>query len=208
MDVDAFGVVRIHWHSVFADELASLAADALQALAFEILAADPALADDPATHVTMLRVLGVACGSHGMAGGQAFDLAAVRQSLTAAELERMHVHKTGALIRASVHLGALVARVGDGPMLDALLRYAHCIGLAFQIRDDILDIEGVSEVIGKTAGKDVANAKPTYPAVLGIEASRVLLAELTNEAIVICHALGERGSDLAALARFVAERES
>jgi geranylgeranyl pyrophosphate synthase len=156
----------------------------------------------------MLRSLAAACGAHGMAGGQAFDLAAVGKRLTPDELERMHVYKTGALIRASVRLGALAAGCDDATALAALERYGHCIGLAFQIRDDILDIEGDSATLGKTAGKDIADAKPTYPAILGMQASRAQLKRLTDEAIAALAAFGARGAELAALARYVAERES
>ena len=208
MDDDALRRGKPTCHVAFGEAMAILAGDALQALAFEILASDPALHVDAATRVEMLRVLGAACGSHGMAGGQAFDLAAVGHKLDAAELERMHVHKTGALIRAAVRLGALAANSADLHVLEQLEKYAHCLGLAFQIRDDILDIEGDSAVIGKTAGKDAANDKPTYPAILGMEASLKWLQALTDEATAAASSLGERGADLVALARFVAERES
>jgi farnesyl diphosphate synthase len=208
MDDDALRRGRPTCHIAFGEAMAILAGDALQALAFEILATDAAMAVDADTRVTMLRTLGAACGSHGMAGGQAFDLAAVGHMLTPTELERMHVHKTGALIRASVHLGALAANCRDEDLLQNLQRYGHCLGLAFQIRDDILDVEGDSATIGKTAGKDAANAKPTYPAILGMEASRGLLAQLTEEAIGAVAPLQQRGADLIALARFVAERAS
>jgi geranylgeranyl pyrophosphate synthase len=156
----------------------------------------------------MLRTLAAACGAHGMAGGQALDLAAVGKTLTADALDRMHEHKTGALIRASVRLGALAAGCNDDVTLAALDRYAHAIGLAFQIRDDILDVEGDSTSLGKTAGKDAANAKPTYPAILGMDASRARLAQLTDMAIAALAPLGERAGKLAELARYVAEREN
>jgi geranylgeranyl pyrophosphate synthase len=186
--------------------MAILAGDALQALAFEILAADKT--HDPGTHVEMLCALAAACGSHGMAGGQALDLAAVGQRLAPDELDRMHEHKTGALIRASVRLGALTAGCADATTLAALDRYGHAIGLAFQVRDDILDVEGDSAVIGKTAGKDAADSKPTYPAILGMDASHARLAKLTDEAIAALAPLGERAQELIELARYVAERES
>jgi farnesyl diphosphate synthase len=156
----------------------------------------------------MLLALAAACGSHGMAGGQAFDLAAVGQRLSASELERMHVHKTGALIRASVRLGALAAGCRDAMTLDALERYGHAIGLAFQIRDDLLDIEADTMQLGKTAGKDAAASKPTYPAILGIDASRAELAALTSNALAAIEPLGARAKPLRDLARFVAERSS
>ena len=188
--------------------MAILAGDALQALAFEVLADDPMLATGADTRLAMLRTLAAACGSHGMAGGQAFDLAAVGRALDAAELERMHVHKTGALIRASVQLGALAAGCADTRTLAALNDYGHAIGLAFQIRDDLLDIEADTGQLGKTAGKDVAANKPTYPSILGTEASRANLAALTARALAAIEPLGRAGDDLRNLAHFVAERGS
>ncbi len=208
MDDDALRRGRPTCHIEFGEAMAILAGDALQALAFEVLAADPQLVDAPRTHVEMLRVLAAACGAQGMAGGQALDLAAIGQRLTPDELERMHVHKTGALIRASVRLGALAAGCADQAVLAALERYGHCIGLAFQIRDDIIDIEGDSATLGKTAGKDAANAKPTYPAILGMDASRAQLAQLTEAAIAALTPLGARAVELADIARYIAERRN
>ncbi|MEO7935077.1 MAG: (2E,6E)-farnesyl diphosphate synthase [Dokdonella sp.] len=208
MDDDAMRRGRPTCHIEFGEAMAILAGDALQALAFEVLADDEIAGIDAKTRLDMLRVLANACGSHGMAGGQAFDLSAVGQRLTAAELERMHVHKTGALIRASVRLGALAAGCTDFGTLDALERYGHCVGLAFQIRDDILDVQGNSEQLGKTLGKDAAQSKPTYPAILGLKASAALLAELTEEALNVIAPLGESAENLRELARFIAERES
>ena len=208
MDDDDLRRGRPTCHIAFGEAMAILAGDALQALAFELLAADPALRVDAAARVEMLRVLGAACGSHGMAGGQALDLAAVGKRLDAGELERMHAHKTGALIRASIRLGALAAGRRDAAELDALERYGRGIGLAFQIRDDILDIEGDSDIIGKTAGKDAANDKPTYPAIHGLEESRRLLAALTDEAIAAVGTLGACAAELVEIARFVADRRS
>jgi farnesyl diphosphate synthase len=139
MDDDDLRRGRPTCHVAFGEAMAILAGDALQALAFEILAGD--VGHDSRTHVEMLRTLAAACGSHGMAGGQALDLAAVGARLTPDELDRMHEHKTGALIRASVRLGTLGAGCTDAATLAALDRYGHAIGLAFQIRDDILDVE-------------------------------------------------------------------
>jgi farnesyl diphosphate synthase len=188
--------------------MAILAGDALQALAFEVLANDVNLNVDAAVHLDMLRTLSLACGSHGMAGGQAFDLAAVGKTLNANELERMHVHKTGALIRAAVRLGALAAGCQDAATLAALETYGHSIGLAFQIRDDLLDVEAETSALGKTAGKDVAAGKPTYPAILGIEASRAELMRLTAAALDALDPLGAGATTLRDLAHFVAARTS
>jgi farnesyl diphosphate synthase len=208
MDDDALRRGRPTCHVAFGEAAAILAGDALQALAFELLAGDRTLADAPAVLVDMLHTLAAACGSQGMAGGQAFDLAAVGARIDAGELERMHVHKTGALIRASVRLGALAARCDDADLLAALDRYGHAIGLAFQIRDDILDVEGDSATLGKTAGKDAANDKPTYPAILGLQGSRTRLGDLTAAAVAALAPWGEDMRELTALARYVAERDS
>jgi len=206
MDDDDLRRGRPTCHIAFGEATAILAGDALQALAFEVLAADPARRGDPGIHVEMLKTLAGACGAHGMAGGQALDLAAVGKRLTQEQLETMHVHKTGALIRASVRLGALAAGCRDEDRLAALDRYGHCVGLAFQIRDDILDVEGDSTTIGKTAGKDAADAKPTYPSVFGMDGSRRRLRALTEEACVAVAPLGTRAADLTELARYVADR--
>jgi farnesyl diphosphate synthase len=208
MDDDALRRGRPTCHVVFGEAMAILAGDALQALAFEVLADDPALVISSGVRLAMLRTLATACGSHGMAGGQAFDLAAVGKPLDAAELERMHVHKTGALIRASVHLGALAAGSEDEATFAALQAYGHAIGLAFQIRDDLLDIEAGTEQLGKTAGKDVAANKPTYPSILGVDASRAGLAALTTRALEAIEPLGPAAAHLRDLARFVAQRRS
>lgn len=205
MDDDALRRGRPTCHVVFGEAMAILAGDALQALAFEILAEDTARQTSTATGMAMLRTLSRACGAEGMAGGQALDLAAVGQSLTLAELEHMHACKTGALIRASVQLGAL-AVAGDADLLQALDRYASAVGLAFQVRDDILDVEGESTVIGKTAGKDAAAGKPTFPSIIGLDASRARLAALTNAALAAIAPLGERGALLEELARYAAHR--
>ena len=208
MDDDALRRGRPTCHVAFGEAMAILAGDALQALAFEVLAGDATLPNAPRIHVEMLATLAAACGSHGMAGGQALDLAAVGKHLTPQQLEQMHVHKTGALIRASVRLGALASGCEDKALLDALDRYGHSIGLAFQIRDDILDIEGDSAMIGKTAGKDAADEKPTYPGILGMTEARIQLRHFTDAAIAAISPLGARANDLIAIARYVAERDS
>ena len=205
MDDDALRRGRPTCHIVFGEAMAILAGDALQALAFEILANDSSQRTNPAAGMAMLRALGRACGAEGMAGGQALDLAAVGHPLTLDELEHMHACKTGALIRASVQLGALVAGA-DGDTLQALDRYAHAVGLAFQVRDDILDVEGESAVIGKTAGKDAAAAKPTFPSIIGRDASHARLAELTDTALAAIAPLGERAALLEELALYAAHR--
>jgi geranylgeranyl pyrophosphate synthase len=206
MDDDDLRRGRPTCHIAFGEATAILAGDALQALAFEILASQTAQTIGAGLRLEMLRTLGAACGAHGMAGGQAIDLAAVGRKLDLPALENMHAHKTGALIRASVRLGALSAGCADPGLLDALERYGHAIGLAFQVRDDILDVEGETHALGKTAGKDAASAKPTFPSVIGMEASRAHLRELVDEALAALEPLGERAPPLAELARYVAER--
>jgi farnesyl diphosphate synthase len=205
MDDDALRRGRPTCHIVFGEAMAILAGDALQALAFELLADDHAGPIDPAIRVAMLRTLGRACGAEGMAGGQALDLAAVGQQLGLAELEHMHACKTGALIRASVRLGGLLAGA-DADALNVLDAYGHAVGLAFQVRDDILDVEGESAVIGKTAGKDAAADKPTFPSIIGLDASRARVSELTATALDAIAPWGTHASLLAELARYAAHR--
>jgi farnesyl diphosphate synthase len=207
MDDDALRRGRPTCHIVFGEAMAILAGDALQALAFEILADETAGHGDAATGMAMLRTLGRACGAEGMAGGQALDLSAIGRTLTLEELEHMHACKTGALIRASVQLGALRAGA-DADTRAALDRYAHAVGLAFQVRDDILDVEGESAVIGKTAGKDAAAGKPTFPSIIGLDASRARLVELTAAALAAIAPLGERGELLRSLAHYSANRSN
>ena len=206
MDDDDLRRGRPTCHVVFGEAMAILAGDALQALAFEILATSEG-DDDPRQRIAMLRTLGAACGAEGMAGGQAFDLSAVGRRLSLDELERMHAYKTGALIRASVRLGALAAGCRDDALLERLDRYAHAVGLAFQVRDDILDVEGESAVIGKTAGKDAAADKPTFPSIIGLDASRARLEALVGDALDAIAPLGERGEWLVELAHYSARRQ-
>lgn len=190
-------------HVAFDEATAILAGDALQALAFELLAGAPLAAE---RRVAMLAELAHAAGAAGMCGGQALDMQATGQRLALAALETLHARKTGALLRAAVRLGALAAGA-DAGLRAALDRYADALGLAFQIRDDLLDVEGDPAVLGKTAGKDAAQAKATFPALLGREASRARLAVLAEQMQQALQALpGEHGA-LAALARQVVERD-
>jgi farnesyl diphosphate synthase len=207
MDDDAMRRGRPTCHVQFGEAMAILAGDALQALAFELLADDGAGTVAAAVRIAMLHTLGRACGAEGMAGGQALDLAAVGHPLSLLELEHMHACKTGALIRASVQLGALAAGADDG-RLKALDDYASAVGLAFQVRDDILDVEGESAVIGKTSGKDAAASKPTFPSIIGLDASRARLAELTDAALAALAPWDARAGLLRELARYSANRRS
>jgi len=205
MDDDDLRRGRPTCHRAFDEATAILVGDALQALAFDVLAND-AGGSSPAARLEMIRILAHASGTSGMAGGQAIDLASVGQSLTASAVENMHRRKTGALIECSVLLGATAAGLTAGPELDALKRFGAEVGLAFQIQDDILDIEGETAVIGKSAGADVARNKPTYPSTVGLAAARARAQELCDGAIAALAPLGSRAARLAELARFVVNR--
>ncbi|NVK41844.1 MAG: polyprenyl synthetase family protein [Oceanospirillaceae bacterium] len=182
-------------HIAFDEATAVLAGDALQAIAFEWLAGgQSALA--PATRLRAVATLARAAGDRGMVAGQAFDLANVGNPLDLEQLQQMHRHKTGALLTAAIELGALSAGITEGESYTALKRYGDAIGLAFQVQDDILDIEGDTETLGKPQGSDLAQNKPTFPALLGLEGAREKLRELHAEAL---HALEPFGNDAAAL---------
>ncbi len=204
MDNDALRRGKPTVHVEFDEATALLAGDALQSLAFDILASTP-LADDAATQLKMVQLLAQAAGSRGMAGGQAIDLASVGKPLHLTELEFMHIHKTGALIRASVLLGAQCGSVPDATRT-ALDHYAKCIGLAFQVVDDVLDAETPTATLGKTAGKDAANNKPTYVSLLGARRARELAQELRADAHTALADLGAPAARLRQLADFVVER--
>jgi farnesyl diphosphate synthase len=182
MDDDDLRRGRPTCHKAFDEATAILAGDALQALAFEILAEDRALSEHPKRQIQVISHVARACGASGMAGGQALDLAAVGSTLPLAELEAMHNLKTGALIAVSAAAPALLA--GAPPELfGRLQRFGKRVGLAFQIHDDILDVTGDSETTGKSTQKDAALHKPTFPAVIGLEESRAHAARLRDEAL-------------------------
>jgi geranylgeranyl pyrophosphate synthase len=206
MDNDELRRGKPTCHMAYGEAMAILAGDALQALAFELLARDPALDVPPARRIEMIEVLGRASGSLGMAGGQAIDLAAVGKRLSLAELENMHRHKTGALIRASCLLGALARESAGEDTLDALSRFADCVGLAFQIRDDVLDVEGDTASLGKPQGSDMARDKPTYPASVGLDESKRMAAALYEQALQHVSPLGEKAEALRRLAAYIVQR--
>jgi len=193
-------------HRAYDEATAVLAGDALQALAFHILAADPAATADPALQLQMVGTLAAAAGYQGMAGGQAIDLESVGRQLTLPELENMHIHKTGALIRAAVRLGVYAAGGAPDGVADRLDHYAKCLGLAFQIQDDVLDVEGSTETLGKTSGADSSRNKPTYPSLLGVSESRRQARLLADEGINSLAVLGERGELLRQLAHYAVDR--
>ncbi len=182
MDDDDLRRNRPTCHKAYNEAIAILVGDALQALAFKVLCANNHLQASADVRLAMLETLCRASGSRGMVGGQALDLAAVGQSLNLTELENLHIHKTGALIRASVKLGVLLNPGLEKAKHQALDHYAKCIGLAFQIQDDILDVEGSTQTLGKTQGKDQAQDKPTYPALLGLSGAKEKAEELRQAA--------------------------
>ena len=206
MDDDALRRGKPTVHVAFDEATAILAGDALQALAFELLAGAQATAD---MRVAMLRELSVAAGARGMCGGQALDLAATGQDADVGvdALERLHSLKTGALLRAAVRMGAIRADV-DATTIARLDAFADALGLAFQIRDDLLDIEGDSATLGKTAGKDVAQSKATFPALLGVDASRARLHALSDAMRDALQPFGARTAALEALGRQAIDRRN
>src|SRR5512139_1793704 len=204
MDDDALRRGKPTVHVEFDEATALLVGDALQSLAFDILASQP-LASDAQTQLNMVQLLAQAAGSRGMAGGQAIDLASVGKPLDLTELEFMHIHKTGALIRAAVLLGAHCGKASDADA-DALDHYAKCVGLAFQVVDDVLDAEATTATLGKTAGKDASNNKPTYVSLLGATRARELAQELRADAHAALDTLGVPAARLRQLADFVIER--
>ncbi|MGF6691235.1 MULTISPECIES: (2E,6E)-farnesyl diphosphate synthase [Pseudomonas] len=195
-------------HIAFDEASAILAGDALQALAFEVLADAQRNPHDAETRLAMIASLGHAAGPAGMVGGQAIDLGSVGIRLDQTALETMHRHKTGALIEASVRLGALASGRADPAALAALRIYARAIGLAFQVQDDILDVESDTATLGKTQGKDQAHDKPTYPSLLGLDEAKAYALKLRDQALLAIANLGESAEPLRALARYIVERRS
>ena len=208
MDDDTMRRGRPTLHVVYGDGIAILAGDALQALAFEALSQPSGNPADPTLRLEMLAQLARAAGAAGMVGGQAIDLESVGRRLDQQALETMHRHKTGALIEASVRLGALASGKADALRLEALQTYARAIGLAFQVQDDILDVESDTTTLGKTQGKDQAHDKPTYPALLGLPAAKAYALELRDQAHAALAGFGEAAEPLRQLANFIVERRS
>lgn len=204
MDDDVLRRGKPTVHVEYDEATALLVGDALQSLAFQLLAEHP-VADDARTQLEMIALLATAAGSRGMAGGQAIDLASVGKPLTLPELEFMHVHKTGALIRAAVVLGARCGRLPEADIA-RLDHFAKFIGLAFQVVDDVLDAEAPTATLGKTAGKDAEQNKPTYVSVLGLERARALALELEQDAVSALAPFGERARRLRELAQFIVTR--
>jgi farnesyl diphosphate synthase len=206
MDDDDLRRGRPTTHRAFDEATAILTGDALQVLAFSLLARDRAPGVSPEARLKMIRILAEASGTAGMAGGQALDLSAVGHNLDLRDLEAMHRLKTGALIRASVLLAAACAPDLGSAEWDALDGYSQDIGLAFQIQDDILDVEGNIEDLGKAIGADAARAKPTYPSVLGLEAAKARARDLQQRACARLALFGRRAAILTWLAAYVVAR--
>lgn len=207
MDDDALRRGRPTCHRAFDEATAILAGDALQTLAFRVLSQDRTLCIAAEQRVEMIAELAQAGGSRGMAGGQALDMEATGQEIDLARLENLHIHKTGALILASVRLGALAAGASRDERFSGLERYARCVGLAFQVHDDVLDVAGDTAVLGKTKGKDAATEKATYPALIGLDAAREMAAGLVDEALDNVGGLGGAAEPLRQVARFVISRK-
>jgi len=206
MDDDDLRRGKATCHVAFDEATAILAGDALQALAFEVLANDPSINASAVARLKMITTLTRASGSQGMVGGQAIDLASVGTQLTLPELENMHIHKTGALIRASVNLAALAKTDIDPTIATKLDHYAKCIGLSFQVQDDILDEESDTATLGKTQGKDKDNNKPTYPALLGLAGAKQKALELHKLALENLSIFGPEADLLRDLSLYIIER--
>jgi farnesyl diphosphate synthase len=205
MDDDALRRGQPTVHVAFDEATAILAGDALQTLAFQVLCEAPLAAE---ARIALIHELAIASGVTGMCGGQAMDIEATGRGgdIALADLRRLHAMKTGALLRTAVRFGAIAANA-DAAARVALDRYAEALGLAFQIRDDLLDIESDSATLGKTPGKDAAQNKATFPALLGIDGSRAKLAELAEAMRDAIAGFGARNEQLTELARQVVERD-
>ena len=193
-------------HVKFDEATAILAGDALQALAFQILSQTPSQRIDAEKRMQLICMMAIASGSRGMAGGQAIDLAATGQNITIAELENMHIHKTGELIRASIMAATFYTDI-DEEKHRALDHFSKCLGLAFQIKDDILDVEGDTHTLGKQAGADQQLNKSTYPSLLGLDESKEELQSLYQEGLKSLKIFGDQAIPLKTLAHYIVERQ-
>jgi farnesyl diphosphate synthase len=205
MDDDVLRRGKPTAHVEFGEATALLAGDALQSLAFQLLA-EHRLADDPRAQLEMVKTLAAAAGSRGMAGGQQIDLEATGTALGVPALEFMHIHKTGALIRAAVLLGSSCGNSLSDAERAKLDRYAKAVGLAFQVVDDVLDADASTATLGKTAGKDAKQGKPTYVSAMGIARAREMAQALRAQALDALQGLGGRAGRLASLADFIVLR--
>jgi farnesyl diphosphate synthase len=207
MDDDDMRRGRPTCHKAFDEATALLVGDALQPLAFQLLAADPALPSSPSIRLRLIDMLAHAIGTLGMAGGQAIDLASQGKRLDIGQVEDMHARKTGAVIRASVLMAAECAPSLEEGLYAALTRFATTVGLAFQIQDDLLDVMGDASMLGKATGADSERAKPTHPAVIGIPASQQRVRLLHSQAIDALAPFGDRAESLRLLAHWLLSRQ-
>jgi geranylgeranyl pyrophosphate synthase len=207
MDNDDLRRGRPTCHKAYDEATALLVGDALQPLAFELLATDPSLPASPAIRLRLIDMLAQAIGTFGMAGGQAIDLAVQGMRLDIGQVEDMHARKTGAVIRASVLMAAECAPPLDPALYAALTTFATAVGLAFQIQDDLLDVTGDVSTLGKATGADSERAKPTHPAVIGIPASQQRVRHLHSQAINALVPFGERAQSLRSLAHWLLSRQ-
>jgi farnesyl diphosphate synthase len=207
MDDDCLRRGRPTCHRAFDEATAILAGDALQSLAFQVLTRHPSTTSDPAVRLHLVEALATASGSRGMAGGQALDLASEGRQLELLELENVHIHKTGALLRCCVQMATLLRPDLDPAVTRRLDRFAKCMGLAFQIRDDILDVEGDTRSLGKTGGKDAEQNKATYPSVVGLAESRAMAAQLYDQAMQELERFDGNADLLRGIARYIVGRQ-
>lgn len=208
MDDDALRRGQPTCHVAYDEATAILAGDSLQALAFYVLTQDASMTAPAERRLKMLKILSHAIGSAGMTGGQAIDLAAVGKKLNIEELENMHAHKTGALFKASVELGALSQPELDMESFDRLSHYAKCIGLAFQVRDDILDVTSDTTTLGKSQGADAIRNKPTYPDFLGLQGAEETAKQLCEEAVDSLSIFDGKADTLRWIADYIVRRDN
>lgn len=206
MDDDDLRRGRLTCHKQFDEATAILAGDALQALAFYILSHDPGMTSDNHSRLQMIEKLSLHSGSRGMAGGQAIDLASVGKTIDITELETMHIHKTGALIRTCIQMAALSTQEINHQQFDALDRYAKKIGLSFQIQDDILDVIGDTDTIGKPQGSDASQDKPTFPSIIGLQSAREKAQDLHQQALTAIEDFGQEADILRSISHWFVAR--
>ena len=205
MDNDDFRRNQLTCHKKYSDATAILVGDALQSLAFKVLCKQPSALSSSAILENII-ILAQFSGSRGMAGGQAIDLGAIGKTLNIAELEDMHIHKTGALIRAAVLMPTHFQKK-NSEISSTLDHYAKCIGLAFQVQDDILDVESDFQTLGKTPNKDNTNNKPTYPSIIGLGESKIKAKELIDDALNCIKSLDEQADPLRWIAEYIISRK-
>ncbi len=206
MDDDDLRRGRPTCHKQFDEATAILAGDALQALAFYILTHDSEMTSDASRRITMIEKLSLFSGSRGMAGGQAIDLASVGKEINITELETMHIHKTGALIRTCIQMAALSSDSVEDFQFEALDCYAKKIGLSFQVQDDILDVIGDTDILGKPQGSDAGLDKPTFPSLIGLQAAKEKALDLHHQALEAISCFGPEADILRTISHWFVQR--